>query len=243
MTEDIIQNLKKRDNRTISRCISLVENQQDSYLEFLSSIFPYTGNAYRIGITGAPGSGKGTQAENLMRDYGCPQISTGVLLRQAVEQGTTIGKRVEEIMARGELVSDGIVLDLIASSLEGIEDNKGYLLDGYPRNINQAQSLSVLLDSIDRPLQHTILIDVEPEILIKRLSGRRTCSLTGKTLNIYFSSQDELTECLIKAKKLGDLSNNIAENALRDIKEKYSFQAIAKHYKELYNYLLLHNSF
>ena len=141
----------------------------------------------RIILLGAPGSGKGTQAENLMRDYGCPQISTGVLLREAVEQGTSIGKIVEEIMARGELVSDDIVLDLIASSLEDIENDKGYLLDGYPRNINQAKSLGILLDSIDRPLKHTILIDVDPEILIKRLSGRRTCSLTGKTLNIYFS--------------------------------------------------------
>ena len=130
-----------------------------------------------------------------MRDYGCPQISTGVLLREAVEQGTSIGKIVEEIMARGELVSDDIVLDLIASSLEDIENDKGYLLDGYPRNINQAKSLGILLDSIDRPLQHTILIDVDPEILIKRLSGRRTCSLTGKTLNIYFSSQEELDDC------------------------------------------------
>ena len=149
----------------------------------------------RIILLGAPGSGKGTQAENLMRDYGCPQISTGVLLREAVEQGTSIGKIVEEIMARGELVSDDIVLDLIASSLEDIENDKGYLLDGYPRNINQAKSLGILLDSIDRPLQHTILIDVDPEILIKRLAGRRTCSLTGKTLNIYFSSQEELDDC------------------------------------------------
>ena len=149
----------------------------------------------RIILLGAPGSGKGTQAENLMHDYGCPQISTGVLLREAVEQGTSIGKIVEEIMARGELVSDDIVLDLIASSLEDIENDKGYLLDGYPRNINQAKSLGILLDSIDRPLQHTILIDVDPEILIKRLSGRRTCSLTGKTLNIYFSSQEELDDC------------------------------------------------
>ena len=149
----------------------------------------------RIILLGAPGSGKGTQAEELMRDYGCPQISTGVLLREAVEQGTSIGKIVEENMARGELVSDDIVLDLIASSLEDIENDKGYLLDGYPRNINQAKSLGILLDSIDRPLQHTILIDVDPEILIKRLAGRRTCSLTGKTLNIYFSSQEELDDC------------------------------------------------
>ena len=79
--------------------------------------------------------------------------------------------------------------------MEDIENDKGYLLDGYPRNINQAKSLGILLDSIDRPLQHTILIDVDPEILIKRLSGRRTCSLTGKTLNIYFSSQEELDDC------------------------------------------------
>ena len=149
----------------------------------------------RIILLGAPGSGKGTQAENLTRDYGCPQISTGVLLREAIQQGTTIGKRVEEIMARGDLVSDEIVLDLIASSLEDIEINKGYLLDGYPRNINQAQSLSILLDSIERPLQHTILIDVGPEVLIKRLSGRRTCSLTGKILNIHFSCQEELDAC------------------------------------------------
>jgi len=149
----------------------------------------------RIILLGAPGSGKGTQAENLMRDYGCPQISTGVLLREAIEQGTILGKTVEEIMARGDLVSDEIVLDLIASSLEDIENDKGYLLDGYPRNISQAQSLSILLDSIERPLQHTILIDVDPEVLIKRLSGRRTCSLTGKILNIYFSSQEELDAC------------------------------------------------
>jgi len=149
----------------------------------------------RIILLGAPGSGKGTQAENLMRDYGCPQISTGVLLREAIEQGTTIGKIVEKIMARGDLVSDEIVLELIATSLEDIENDKGYLLDGYPRNINQAKSLGILLDSIDRPLQHTILIDVDPEVLTKRLSGRRTCSLTGKTLNIYFSSQEELDDC------------------------------------------------
>ncbi len=139
----------------------------------------------KIILLGAP-SGKGTQAENLMRDYGCPQISTGVLLRKAVAEKTEIGKKVEEIMARGDLVSDEIVLDLIKKSLEQIDDQKGFLLDGYPRNINQAKSLNSVLESIDRPLEHTVLIDVDAEILIKRLSGRRTCSLTGKTLNIYF---------------------------------------------------------
>ena len=156
----------------------------------------------KIILLGAPGSGKGTQAENLMRDYNCPQISTGVLLRKAVAEKTEIGKKVEEIMARGDLVSDEIVLDLIQKSLEQIDDQIGFLLDGYPRNINQAKSLNLVLESIDRPLEHTVLIDVDAEILIKRLSGRRTCSITGKTLNIYFSPKKEIDDCIASGGEL-----------------------------------------
>ena len=163
----------------------------------------------KIILLGAPGSGKGTQAENLMRDYGCPQISTGVLLRKAVAEKTEIGKKVEEIMARGDLVSDEIVLDLIQKSLEQIDDQRGFLLDGYPRNINQAESLNLVLESIDRPLEHTVLIDVDAEILIKRLSGRRTCSITGKTLNIYFSSKKEIDDCIASG---GDLIQRDDDN-------------------------------
>ena len=136
------------------------------------------------------------------RDYGCPQISTGVLLRKAVAEKTEIGKKVEEIMARGDLVSDEIVLDLIQRSLEQIDDQRGFLLDGYPRNINQAKSLNLVLESIDRPLEHTVLIDVDAEILIKRLSGRRTCSITGKTLNIYFSPKKEIDDCIASGGEL-----------------------------------------
>ena len=156
----------------------------------------------KIILLGAPGSGKGTQAENLMRDYGCQQISTGVLLRKAIAEKTEIGKKVEEIMARGDLVSDEIVLDLIQRSLEQIDDQRGFLLDGYPRNINQAKSLNLVLESIDRPLEHTVLIDVDAEILIKRLSGRRTCSITGKTLNIYFSPKKEIDDCIASGGEL-----------------------------------------
>ena len=156
----------------------------------------------KIILLGAPGSGKGTQAENLMRDYDCPQISTGVLLRKAVAEKTEIGKKVEEIMARGDLVSDEIVLDLIQKSLEQIDDQIGFLLDGYPRNINQAKSLNLVLESIDRPLEHTVLIDVDAEILIKRLSGRRTCSITGKTLNIYFSPKKDIDDCIASGGEL-----------------------------------------
>jgi adenylate kinases len=150
---------------------------------------------------GAPGSGKGTQAEKLMDDFGCRQISTGVLLRQAIESGSELGKKVQKIMSEGLLVSDNIVLDLIKNELSEIGES-GFLLDGYPRNINQAKSLNDLLENIDKPLDYSILIDVPSEILIKRLSGRRTCSLTGKTLNIYFSSENEIDECLSKGGEL-----------------------------------------
>ena len=149
----------------------------------------------RLILMGAPGSGKGTQAEKLMNEYDCHQISTGVLLRQSIESGSDLGHKVQKIMSEGLLVSDDIVLDLIKSQLSEIGDD-GFLLDGYPRNISQAKSLKDLLETINKPLDYTILINVPSEILIKRLSGRRTCSLTGKTLNIYFSSQSELDECL-----------------------------------------------
>ena len=130
-----------------------------------------------------------------MENYNLPQISTGILLREAITQGTELGKKVQEIMAAGDLVSDQIVLDLIRQSMEQPESENGFVLDGYPRNINQAQSLEDLLYAIEKPLDAVLLVDVDSEILVKRLSGRRTCSLTGKTLNIYFSSEEEINKC------------------------------------------------
>ena len=155
----------------------------------------------RLILMGAPGSGKGTQAEKLMDEFDCRQISTGVLLRQAIKSGSELGRKVQKIMSDGLLVSDDIVLDLIKNELSEIGEN-GFLLDGYPRNISQAKSLSELLENMDKPLNYSILIDVPSEILIKRLSGRRTCSLTGKTLNIYFSSENEIDECIAKGGEL-----------------------------------------
>ena len=150
----------------------------------------------RIILLGAPGSGKGTQAKKLMDDFGFPQISTGNLLRQAIADGTEIGKQAKAIMAAGNLVSDEIVLDLIRVSLDGSSSHSGFILYGYPRNIAQAESLDSLLTTINQPLNHAVLIDVDSDTLIKRLSGRRICSLTGKILNIYYSDQSEIDECL-----------------------------------------------
>ena len=150
----------------------------------------------RIILLGAPGSGKGTQAKKLMDDFGFPQISTGNLLRRAIAEGTEIGKQAKAIMAAGNLVSDEIVLDLIRFSLDSPSSQSGFILDGYPRNINQAESLDELLSSMNQPLDHALLINVDSDTLTKRLSGRRMCSLTGKVLNIYYSNESEIDECL-----------------------------------------------
>ncbi len=150
----------------------------------------------KIILLGAPGSGKGTQAEKLTHDFDLPQISTGNLLRQAIVDGSDIGKKAKAIMDAGDLVSDEIVLELIKESLSDNSSQYGFVLDGYPRNINQAESLKALLNIMDLQLDCTVLIDVDSEILIKRLSGRRICSKTGKTINIYFSKQSEIDECI-----------------------------------------------
>ena len=166
----------------------------------------------RIILLGAPGSGKGTQAKKLMDDFGFPQISTGNLLRQAIADGTEIGKQAKAIMAAGDLVSDEIVLDLIRVSLDSPSSYSGFILDGYPRNITQAESLGELLTAINQPLNHAILIDVDSDTLVKRLSGRRMCSLTGKILNIYFSDQSEIDECLNSGGELIQRSDDNIES-------------------------------
>jgi adenylate kinase len=170
----------------------------------------------RLILMGAPGSGKGTQAEKLMDQFNCRQISTGILLRQSIESGSDLGIRVQKIMSQGLLVSDEIVLDLIKSELLEIS-GESFLLDGYPRNIKQAEALDKLLTQIKKPLDYSILIDVPSEILIKRLSGRRTCSLTGKTLNIYFSKKDEINQCLSNGGELLQREDDNEESIIKRI--------------------------
>ena len=141
----------------------------------------------RIVLLGAPGSGKGTQAQRLTKIYSIPQISTGDLLRAAVGAGTELGLRAKQAMDSGDLVSDDIVLGMIKERLQQEDAQKGFILDGFPRNLSQAASLDALLGEIDQPIQAGLLIDVDTDILMKRLTGRISCKNCNAVYNRYFS--------------------------------------------------------
>jgi adenylate kinase len=149
----------------------------------------------RVVMLGAPGSGKGTQAKRLQKDHGLPQVSTGDLLRRAVADKTPLGLKAKKVMDAGELVSDDIVLGMIKERIAQPDARHGFVLDGFPRNTNQALSLGALLAELKLTLDRVVLMDVDFDVLMKRLTGRRTCSTTGAVLNIYFSSPAELEAC------------------------------------------------
>ena len=163
----------------------------------------------RIVLLGAPGSGKGTQAKKLMSDRHIPQVSTGDMLREAVSNGTRFGLKAKAVMDAGNLVPDEVVLGIISERLSLPDAEEGFILDGFPRTTQQALDLEDLLDELGAPLDTAVLMDVDFDILMKRLTGRRTCSLTGKLLNVYFSTQDELDECTNAG---GELTQRVDDN-------------------------------
>ena len=126
----------------------------------------------RIVLLGAPGSGKGTQAALMVEALNLPHISTGVLLRAAVEAGSALGRKAQAVMDRGELVSDDIMLGLIEERLGQADVAEGFILDGYPRNLAQAQALDELLDRLGQPVEDALQIDVDEEQVVQRIARR-----------------------------------------------------------------------
>lgn len=149
----------------------------------------------RIILLGAPGSGKGTQAKLLVEKYRIPQVSTGDLLREQVAAGTDLGKKAKATMDAGQLVTDDVVLGMIQSRLAKPDAKAGFILDGFPRNIPQAQALDGMLARLGQPLQLALLVDVDTEVLMKRLTGRRTCGSCGAIYNIYFTPPKTQGKC------------------------------------------------
>ncbi|MCK6371796.1 MAG: adenylate kinase [Gammaproteobacteria bacterium] len=186
----------------------------------------------RIVFLGAPGSGKGTQAQRLTADFSMVQLSTGDLLREAVRAGTPLGLQAKKRMDAGELVSDDIVLALIREKLGSPELRGGFILDGFPRNVSQAQALEPVLAETGQRIDAVVLIDVDLDILMKRLTGRRTCSVTGKLLNIHFSPQAEIDACLQAGGELlqrADDNEQTIGNRLRVYREQT--EPLVQHYQ------------
>lgn len=134
-----------------------------------------------IVLLGAPGAGKGTQAQKLVEDYGFAHISTGDLLRAAVKAGTKLGVKAKSYMGEGKLVPDKLVVDLVTERLADDDTLKGFILDGFPRNTAQAVTLDSALSEMGRNLDAALLVDVKAEVIVKRLSSRRTCRDCGYT--------------------------------------------------------------
>jgi adenylate kinase len=149
----------------------------------------------RIVLLGAPGSGKGTQSQRLVERFGIPQISTGDLLRAAVQRGTDYGLRAKAAMDAGQLVADEIVLGIIGDRLVEPDAHKGFILDGFPRNQAQAEALGEMLRSMGQPLDAVVLFEVGDAELVRRISGRRTCAICGRVFNIYSAPPGSPPHC------------------------------------------------
>lgn len=134
-----------------------------------------------IVLLGAPGAGKGTQAQKLVEEFGVAHISTGDLLRAAVKAGTKLGVKAKEYMDAGQLVPDKLVVDLVKERLAADDAKKGFILDGFPRNTAQAVTLDSALADMGLSLDSALLVDVKAEVIVKRLSSRRTCRDCGYT--------------------------------------------------------------
>ena len=137
-------------------------------------------------LLGPPGAGKGTQAERLVEDFGLPYYSTGIILREAVTNGSELGKRAKEYMEAGELVPDELINNVIAERLDSGEAHDGFLLDGFPRTIGQAEMLEETLNGRGRELTGALLIEAPDADVVQRLSGRRTCAKGGHVYHVDF---------------------------------------------------------
>src|SRR3954464_2397389 len=136
-------------------------------------------------LLGPPGAGKGTQAARLTEDFHLPYIATGDMLRAAVKEGTALGKQAKEYMDRGDLVPDEVIIGMILDCMEGPDCADGFLLDGFPRNDQQAESLETAMKDKGRGVTATMLIDVPDEEVVKRISGRRVCQKNGHVYNVF----------------------------------------------------------
>ncbi|MEO2077703.1 MAG: adenylate kinase [Bacillus sp. (in: firmicutes)] len=138
-------------------------------------------------LMGLPGAGKGTQAERIVEKYGIPHISTGDMFRAAMKEGTELGLQAKSFMDKGELVPDEVTIGIVRERLSKEDCQKGFLLDGFPRTVPQAEALENLLADLEKKIDYVINIDVDKSILMDRLTGRRICKDCGSTYHLVFN--------------------------------------------------------
>jgi adenylate kinase len=184
-------------------------------------------------LLGPPGAGKGTQAERLQQDFNLLYLSTGNMLRAAVSQGTELGQTAKGYMDRGELVPDEVITGVVMECVGSDEAADGFLLDGFPRTLPQAQALDAALDDMSRSLTAALLIDVADDVAIKRISGRRTSVKTGRVYNIYFDPPKNEGVCDVDGSRLVQRDDD-NEETVRNRLEVYRRQTapLVDYYEE-----------
>jgi len=146
-------------------------------------------------LLGAPGSGKGTQAKFLVRKYSIPQISTGDILREEVKSGTVLGLKAKEYMDKGQLVPDEVVVGMVEERVKKGDCRAGFILDGFPRTVAQADALEGTLQRMKKALSRVILVNVDEDELVKRLTGRRVCEKCGAGYHVIFDPPKQEGVC------------------------------------------------
>lgn len=188
-------------------------------------------------LLGAPGVGKGTQAQLLVSDYGIPQISTGDILRDNIARGTDLGKAAKGLMDQGQLVPDAMVNDMVGARLSQPDVQRGYILDGYPRTLGQAEWLDSHLESLEESAGAEVLplvavnIKVDEQVLLKRITGRRICGKCKHIYNIYFKPPRQEGVCDIDGTALQHRSDDTEEAFTERMKAYNTLTApVIEHY-------------
>ena len=184
-------------------------------------------------LLGPPGAGKGTQAKMMIDAYQIPQISTGDILRAALKERTPLGLKAKEYMDKGLLVPDEVVIDIIRERLKESDCRNGYILDGFPRTVAQAQALDKVLADMHSAIDHVISIEVDKGELIKRLTGRRTCRQCGRGYHVIFDpplNKDLCDKCQGELYQRDDDNEDTVRNRL-DVYDSQTFPLI-QYYKE-----------
>ena len=185
-------------------------------------------------IIGAPGAGKGTMSELILEKYGLIHVSTGDMLREAVRQQTEVGLKAQDYMNRGALVPDEIIHDIILERFSRDDMDAGFLFDGYPRTEAQAEDLTSILSELNKQVDQVINLNIEDELLIKRITGRRLCPNCGEIYNIYFSPTKEEGICDKCGSEVIQRKDDNLESLTKRLEEYHkNTQPVIEYYEEM----------